>query len=299
MVDKVLGIAMLLTLLLSVWVCAPAASSAARALIPPSAALCASGPRMEASVGLSQSWPPALPPSRAGRARLPSPASLVRLCGESDRNALLQECALLRDQHQVMDQHLVEASTHVVSTSLTLGGRGAGRRPLFLASCGGQGVARATVGEPPGRASPVIDGAGPHVGQVLHARSAGVWRPLEVLLRCPDPQYFLARWWHDSSLSVLPVAETVCVPDRGALCLEVGADSRAGRSLPGPRPVSPLLSGGPPLVVGQAVFAKFDGEWHLGYVRQLLSVSGKVQILWASEYAKTNVPVADVRPAFD
>ena len=41
------------------------------------------------------------------------------------------------------------------------------------------------------------------------------------------------------------------------------------------------------------------GGWHPGFVRRLFPASGEVQVLWASEYAKTNLPAAAVRPALD
>ena len=144
---------------------------------------------------------------------------------------------------------------------------------------------------------PNDDGEGPHIGQVLHALLDGMSRPVKVVQLCPGPQYFLGRWCDDSSLSVLPVAKTVPAPYCGALGRETGPGPGAGCPSQGQGPSIPSGAGGPPLAVDQEVVALFEGEWHPGRVRHLFPETGEVQVLWASEYSKTNLPAWAVRPA--
>ena len=265
----------------------PAASSAAPACVPPSRGL---GNSLAAGPGVAPTWPSMSPPSSGVRRRLPERAEV---------NALLQERATLLDRRVELDHQLAEARTHVDSLGLTWGGRGAGRRPLFLADCGSQGAARPAAGASSVWVLPRDEGVGLQAGQVLHARCDGSWRPAEVLQRCPNPQFILVRWWHDSSLTVLPVADTVRTLDRAALTRELVGTSGEGAPVSGQRPLPPFATGGPSLAVGQSVFAQYGGAWYPGRVRRLLPDTGEIQVLWEGDYSKTNLPISAVCPVPD
>ena len=214
---------------------------------------------LAAGEGASPTWPSASLPLEVDRRRLPSPASLALRQDAAGLNTLLQGGAIPIDYRRDMGQR--------------------------------------AAGAPPACVLPNDDGDGPHIGQVLHALLDGMSRPVKVVQLCPDPQYFLGRWCDDSSLSVLPVAKTVPAPYCGALGRETGPGPGAGCLSQGQGPSILSGAGGPPLAVDQAVVALFEGEWHPGRVRRLFPERGEVQVLWDSQYSKTNLPAWAVRPA--
>ena len=195
-------------------------------------------------------------------------------------NALLRQRRFLLDARASMDHQLWEARVHLTSASLGWMGRGAGRRPVCFADCHGEGVARPLEGEAPACSAPAAAGATPAVGRVVHARAYGRWRPAMVVQQGADPGIVVVRWWHDARLCVLSVGGIVVTP------ASVQYDACTG---PVPR------MGGPPLCVGQAVYALFHGEWFPAVIRRFLPEAGGVQVVWTGEFSKSNVPLQDVR----
>ena len=198
----------------------------------------------------------------------------------AELNYLRQEGASSLRECDRMDQQLREALVHAASMSLTWTGRGAGRRPVYLAACVGQGYARPLSGEAPACLPCAEAGTLPPVGRIVHARAFGHWRPAMVVLCGPEPRTVLVRWWHDSRLCVLTVADLVVTPDGLQYEQEVGPD--------------PAMEG-PPLTLGQAAYARFDGKWYPGIIRRLLPDARGVQIMWTADFSKSNVPLLDVR----
>ena len=201
-------------------------------------------------------------------------------CDSAEQTDLPQERASSLRECDRMDAQLREAGVHAASRSLTWTGRGAGRRPVYLAACVGQGYARPLSGEAPACLPCAEAGTLPPVGRVVHARAFGHWRPAMVVLRGPEPRTVLVRWWHDSRLCVLAAADLVVTPDGLQYEQEVGPDPAMG---------------GPPLTLGQAAYARFDDKWYPGIIRRLLPDARGVQILWTADFSKSNVPLLDVR----
>ena len=233
--------------------------------------------------GSTSTCPAAVPPG-GGLAGLSPLDRCLRLSasGEASEeiNALLRERRFLLDACASMDHQLWEARVHLTSASLGWMGRGAGRRPVYFADCHGEGVARPLEGEAPACSAPAAAGATPAVGRVVHARAYGCWRPAMVVQQGADPGIVVVRWWHDARLCVLSVGDIVVTP------ASVQYDACTG---PVPR------MGGPPLCVGQAVYALFHGEWFPAVIRRFLPEPGGVQVVWTGEFSKSNVPLQDVR----